>query len=62
MLLDEMHAPHDLLDLKKQEFLILKDLMYMNMKRYRHQNFLAASSLCSVIRDKEGRSPDYTLK
>ena len=33
---DDLHEPDDMLDLKQQEFVILKDLMYMNMKRYRH--------------------------
>ena len=60
--LEEIHAPDDMLDLKKQEFVMLKDLMYMNMKRYRHQNFMAAPSLCAVIRDREGRNDDFSLR
>ena len=46
------NAPEDLVALKQQEFIILKDLMFMNMKRYRHNHFIASPSMCAVIRDR----------
>ena len=56
------NAPEELMDLKQQEFVILKDLMFMNMKRYRHNHFIGSPSMCAVIRDREGCKTDFSLQ
>lgn len=40
----------------------LQDLMYTNMKRYRHQVFMEDNALSTLFRDKEGRNDDFSLK
>ena len=56
--LQEFNAPTEVQEIKHQEFTILRDLMYMNMKRYRDRSFLAHQAGSFIIRDKDASSDD----
>jgi hypothetical protein len=56
--LQELSAPTEVQEIKHQEFSILRDLMYMNMKRYRDRSFLAHQAGSFIIRDKDASSDD----